>query len=129
MLTVARSPICCSISRFACCEKAFFMLRSIVVSLTRAVEGNTESRMLGNAGAPDCVGASAIAVCCSWLRSVVFRADINALASARSGTRSKKIPAPPRTIGFRESNGDQAKPRRGEKLFVSVEIVSRNCRS
>ena len=56
-------------------------------------------------------------------------ADSSALASARSGTRSKNSPALPRTTVLRESNGVHANPTRGETLFVSVLIVSRNCRS
>ena len=47
----------------------------------------------------------------------MFPADSSAFASARSGTRSKKSPALPRTTVRRESNGDHAKPTRGETLF------------
>ena len=85
--------------------------------------------MFGKTGAPACVGDRLRLICCRFARSVVLPADSSALASARSGTRSKKRPALPRTTVRRDSSGDQAKPTRGETLFVSVLIVSRNCRS
>src|SRR5690349_25065727 len=85
--------------------------------------------MLRKTGAPTCVGDRLTAYCLSTVGSVVLPADINALASARSGTRSKNNPAPPRTSVRRDSVGDHATPTRGETLFVSVLIVSSHCRS
>ena len=86
--------------------------------------------MFGNTGAPACVGR--MPDTCgwrSWVTSVVLPAESSALATARSGTRSKNTPAPPRTTRSCEAVGVQAKPTRGETLLVSVLIVSRNCRS
>ena len=56
-------------------------------------------------------------------------ADRRAFATARSGTRSKKSPALPRTSVRRDAVGDQAKPTRGDTLFLSVAIVRRYSRS
>ena len=56
-------------------------------------------------------------------------ADRMALATARSGTRSKNRPALPRTTKSCDADGDQANPTRGDTLLVSVSIGSRNCRS
>ena len=47
-----------------------------------------------------------------------------ALATARSGTRSKKSPALPRTTRFCDVDGDHANPTRGDTLLVSVLMVS-----
>src|SRR6476469_5624872 len=100
----------------ACCEYAFCRSRSIVVRLTSVTLGTGAGRMFGNAGAPACAGESETAVCWRFVRSVVLPADSSALATARSGTRSKYSPAPPRTIVLRDP-GAQAKPTRGETLF------------
>ena len=67
-----------------------------------------------------------------WRRlrgSVELSADRIALAAARSGTRSKNNPALPRMTRSWSEDGDHATPTRGETLFVSVEMGSRNCRS
>jgi len=56
-------------------------------------------------------------------------AESSALATARSGTRSKNNPALPRTTRLRDPDGVHANPARGETLFVSVLMVSRNWRS
>ena len=50
-------------------------------------------------------------------QSVVLPADSSALASARSGTRSKNNPALPRITVRREGVGVHAKPTRGDTLF------------
>ena len=49
---------------------------------------NRGGRMLGNTGAPACVGERLTAYWRSAVTSVVLPADISALASARNGTRS-----------------------------------------
>ena len=105
------------------------MFGFIVVRLKSVVVATAPLRMFGKTGAPVCVGDRLMLVCRRLARSDVFPAESSALASARSGTRSKKRPALPRTIVRRESSGDHAKPARGETLFLSVLMVSRNCRS
>src|SRR5689334_2806879 len=99
------------------------MFGSIVVRLGRVTSGTTALRMLGNAGAPACPGERLTLTRPSCVTSVVFPAESNALATARSGTRSKYSPALPRTIVRRDADGVHAKPTRGDTLFMSVSIV------
>src|SRR5258707_11547039 len=99
------------------------MFGFIVEKLVSAPEGTAAFRMFGNTGAPAWFGDRLMLFCCSCDRSVVLFADSTAFATARSGTRSKNSPALPRTIVRRPSPGDQASPRRGERLFVSVVMV------
>src|SRR5579862_941279 len=105
------------------------MFGSIVVRLAGVVDATALARMFGNVGAPACVGDRLTLVCRRFARSVVSPAERSAFATARSGTRSKYSPALPRTTVRRESNGDHARPTRGETLFRSVLMVSMNCRS
>ncbi len=102
------------------------MFRSSVVKFTSAPVGSAALRVLGNEGAPACVGDKLTFTCWRAIKSVVFPADSSAFASARSGTRSKNAPALPRTTVRRDSVGVQAKPARGDRLLRSVLIVWRN---
>src|SRR4029453_11248608 len=111
----------------ACLEYAFCRFLSIVVKSTRVVVRSRAGRILGNTGAPACVGMMLETLgWCRFARSVVLPADRMAFATARSGTRSKKSPALPRTTRSCEFAGDHANPTRGDTLLVSVLTVSRN---
>jgi hypothetical protein len=64
------------------------MLGSIVVRFVRVTDGATALRMFGNAGALACPGDRLMLTLRRLARSVVFPAEISALAIARNGTRS-----------------------------------------
>ncbi len=128
-LTVLRLPTCCSTSALAWREYAFWMCWSIVVRFTSVTSGTGAPRIAGNAGALDWVGERLMFVWRRALMSSVLPADNSALATARSGMRSKNSPAPPRTTVRWVDAGDQAKPKRGDTLFVSVAMVSSICTS
>src|SRR4030095_14860086 len=117
---VRPAPSECSISRLACFEYAFCRFLPMVVKSTSVVVSRRAGRMLGNVGAPACVGMMPDTLgCCSLSRSVLFRADGMVLATARSGTRSKYRPALPRITRSWEADGDHTKPMRGDTLLVS----------
>src|SRR4029453_5250529 len=120
MLSVLLRPSCRSSSTLACRECAFCMSRSIVVRFGRVTDGTGALKMFGNTGAPACAGERLMLIWRKLATSVVFPAERTALATARSGTRSKNNPALPRTTVFVESEGDHATPNRGETLLVSV---------
>ena len=127
----SRSPSCCSTSTLACAGVGVLQvpIHRREVDERRPM-GRRRSGCSGNTGAPACVGRQA-------------DADLAQAARGRSCCRPTAARWPPRAAARgrrtvrrcrarrvrRDSNGDQAKPRRGETLFVSVSIVSRNCRS
>ena len=89
--------------------------RSIVVKLTSVTDGTARARMFGNTGAPACVGDRLTLICRRFARSVVLPADSSAFASARSGTRSKKRPALPRTTVRRDVERRPREARRAAR--------------
>src|ERR1700676_2179108 len=105
------------------------MFGFMVVRFESVTDGTAALRMFGNVGAPACPGDRLMLFCCRLARSVVLFADRMAFANARNGTRSKNRPALPRTTVWVEAAGAQAKPARGARLFLSVWMVCRNCRS
>src|SRR5688572_14205267 len=104
----------------ACRECAFWRCRSIVVRFESVTDGTGPLRMFGKTGAPAWVGDNETPVWRRLSRSVVLPADRSALATARSGTRSKYSPALARTTVRRDSPGDQTTPIRGDRLSLSV---------
>ena len=101
----------------------------MVVKLTSTPAGGLV-RMLGNTGAPVCVGER---LTLTWLE--VGDGRWFPCGQKRVGQRAQRhavvenSPKLPRTTVRRDANGDQAKPARGEKLLVSVAMDFRNCRS